>query len=98
MGTFTISNLGMFGVKHFAAVILPPQACILAVGNIEKRVVVNETVKPDPAQPLAVTSGMCVYIYACTRMCILAVCNIEKRCVVNEAVKAAALGRRIKQK
>ncbi|CAG0917269.1 unnamed protein product [Notodromas monacha] len=32
-GTFTISNLGMFGIKNFAAVINPPQACILAVGG-----------------------------------------------------------------
>ena len=39
IGTFTISNLGMFGIKHFAAVINPPQACILAVGGIETRVV-----------------------------------------------------------
>lgn len=43
-GTFTISNLGMFGIKHFAAVINPPQACILAAGGVEERVVVN----PDP--------------------------------------------------
>lgn len=39
MGTFTISNLGMFGVNQFCAVINPPQAGILAVGNIEKKVV-----------------------------------------------------------
>jgi len=32
-GTFTISNLGMFGIDHFSAVINPPQACILAVGG-----------------------------------------------------------------
>jgi pyruvate dehydrogenase E2 component (dihydrolipoamide acetyltransferase) len=32
----------MFGIKHFAAVINPPQACILAVGGVEKRVVENE--------------------------------------------------------
>ena len=32
-GTFTISNLGMFGIKEFTAVINPPQACILAVGG-----------------------------------------------------------------
>ena len=31
-GGFSISNLGMFGVKEFSAVINPPQACILAVG------------------------------------------------------------------
>jgi len=39
-GTFTISNLGMFGVDAFTAVILPPQAAILAVGRIADRVVV----------------------------------------------------------
>jgi len=36
-GTFTISNLGMFGVREFSAVITPPQAAILAVGAGEKR-------------------------------------------------------------
>lgn len=41
-GTFTISNLGMFGVKNFAAIINPPQACILAVGTTEKRLVPDE--------------------------------------------------------
>ncbi len=41
-GTFSISNLGMFGVKDFAAIINPPQACILAVGaGIEQPVVSN---------------------------------------------------------
>ena len=41
-GTFTISNLGMYGIKSFTAVINPPQSCILAVGGTEKRVVVDE--------------------------------------------------------
>jgi pyruvate dehydrogenase E2 component (dihydrolipoamide acetyltransferase) len=36
-GTFTISNLGMFGVESFIAVLNPPQAAILAVGAIEER-------------------------------------------------------------
>ncbi len=36
-GTFTVSNLGMFGVSRFAAVINPPQAAILAVGEIAAR-------------------------------------------------------------
>ena len=36
-GTFTISNLGMFGVEEFTAVLNPPQAAILAVGSIESR-------------------------------------------------------------
>lgn len=42
-GTFTISNLGMFGIKNFSAIINPPQSCILAVGTSEKRVVPDET-------------------------------------------------------
>jgi pyruvate dehydrogenase E2 component (dihydrolipoamide acetyltransferase) len=41
-GGFTISNLGMFGVKEFAAIINPPQAMILAVGAGEERVVVRK--------------------------------------------------------
>ena len=36
-GTFTVSNLGMFGIQHFTAVINPPQAAILAVGALETR-------------------------------------------------------------
>ena len=38
-GTFTISNLGMYKVDSFSAIIIPPQAAILAVGNIVDRVV-----------------------------------------------------------
>ena len=41
-GTFSVSNLGMFGIREFAAVINPPQACILAVGAGEKRPVVTD--------------------------------------------------------
>lgn len=40
-GTFTVSNLGMYGVTSFAAVINPPQAAILAVGSIEEVPVVR---------------------------------------------------------
>ncbi|MGH6662760.1 MAG: 2-oxo acid dehydrogenase subunit E2, partial [Rhodospirillales bacterium] len=40
-GTFTISNLGMYGIKTFAAIINPPQGCILAVGAGEQRAVVK---------------------------------------------------------
>lgn len=36
-GTFTVSNLGMFGIKEFGAIINPPQACILAVGAGEQK-------------------------------------------------------------
>ena len=41
-GTFTVSNLGMFGVTNFSAVINPPQAAILAVGSIEEVPVVRD--------------------------------------------------------
>ncbi|MEQ9813213.1 MAG: pyruvate dehydrogenase complex dihydrolipoamide acetyltransferase [Azospirillaceae bacterium] len=41
-GTFSISNLGMFGIKDFAAIINPPQGCILAVGAGEKRAVIKD--------------------------------------------------------
>ena len=41
-GTFTVSNLGMYGIDSFAAVINPPQAAILAVGAIKERPVVRD--------------------------------------------------------
>ncbi|GAB4242897.1 MAG: pyruvate dehydrogenase complex dihydrolipoamide acetyltransferase [Candidatus Methylacidiphilales bacterium] len=41
-GTFTVSNMGMYGVDRFSAIINPPQAAILAVGNAVKKPVVNE--------------------------------------------------------
>jgi pyruvate dehydrogenase E2 component (dihydrolipoamide acetyltransferase) len=41
-GTFSISNLGMFGIKDFAAIINPPQACILAVGAGTQQPVVKD--------------------------------------------------------
>jgi len=41
-GTFTISNLGMYGVEQFIAVLNPPQAAILAVGAIEERPVAQD--------------------------------------------------------
>jgi pyruvate dehydrogenase E2 component (dihydrolipoamide acetyltransferase) len=41
-GTFTISNLGMFGVEQFVAVLNPPQVAILAVGAVEEKPVVRE--------------------------------------------------------
>jgi pyruvate dehydrogenase E2 component (dihydrolipoamide acetyltransferase) len=41
-GTFTVSNLGMFGVSAFTAVINPPQAAILAVGAVEETAVVRD--------------------------------------------------------
>jgi pyruvate dehydrogenase E2 component (dihydrolipoamide acetyltransferase) len=41
-GSFAISNLGMFGVRDFTAVINPPQSAILAVGSGEQRAVVKK--------------------------------------------------------
>jgi pyruvate dehydrogenase E2 component (dihydrolipoamide acetyltransferase) len=41
-GTFTLSNLGMFGVEDFVAIVNPPQAAILAVGGVLRVPVVNE--------------------------------------------------------
>jgi pyruvate dehydrogenase E2 component (dihydrolipoamide acetyltransferase) len=42
-GTFTVSNLGMYGIRRFQAVINPPQAAILAVGEVARRPVVDRS-------------------------------------------------------
>jgi len=55
-GTFTISNLGMYGVERFIAVLNPPQAGILAVGAIEERaVVVDGDLEIQPRMDLTLT-------------------------------------------
>jgi pyruvate dehydrogenase E2 component (dihydrolipoamide acetyltransferase) len=41
-GTFTVSNLGMFGVSAFTAIVNPPQAGILSVGSLGPRAVVSD--------------------------------------------------------
>jgi len=41
-GTFTVSNLGMYGIDSFTAVINPPQAALLTVGALKKRAAVDE--------------------------------------------------------
>ena len=53
-GTSAVSNLGMFGIKHFSAVINPPHATILAVGAGEQRVVVKNG-QPAVATVMSVT-------------------------------------------
>ncbi|WP_372423222.1 pyruvate dehydrogenase complex dihydrolipoamide acetyltransferase [Salinarimonas chemoclinalis] len=53
-GTTAVSNLGMFGIREFAAVINPPHATILAVGAGEKRVVVKDDA-PAVVQAMTVT-------------------------------------------
>lgn len=40
--SFTLSNLGMFGIRNFSAIINPPQVCILAIGEVKDRVVAVE--------------------------------------------------------
>ena len=40
--TFTVSNLGMFGIEEFTAIINPPDACILAVGGISQKAIVKD--------------------------------------------------------
>ncbi|MFT6829116.1 MAG: pyruvate dehydrogenase E2 component (dihydrolipoamide acetyltransferase), partial [Roseivirga sp.] len=40
--TFTISNLGMFGIEEFTAIINPPDACIMAVGGIKQTAIVKD--------------------------------------------------------
>lgn len=46
-GSFTVSNLGMFGVKSFDAIINPPQVAILALGRAQKQVVVRDDDKTE---------------------------------------------------
>jgi pyruvate dehydrogenase E2 component (dihydrolipoamide acetyltransferase) len=56
-GTFTISNLGMFGIEHFTAVINPPQAAILAVGTAREEPVARDGgVVTRPVMRLTMTS------------------------------------------
>ena len=54
-GTFTLSNLGMFGVDRFTAIINPPQAAILAIGRISKRVLPDEADQPVVRPLMTVT-------------------------------------------
>ncbi len=56
-GTFTISNLGMYGIEQFVAVINPPQAAILAVGaTLDTPVAVNGAVEVRPMMTMTLTA------------------------------------------
>jgi pyruvate dehydrogenase E2 component (dihydrolipoamide acetyltransferase) len=65
-GTFTVSNLGMFGVDHFTAIINPPQGAILAVGGIreelklaDERVIVHRRISYTlPAAPRIIDGAL----------------------------------------
>ena len=52
--TFSISNLGMFGVEEFTAIINPPNACILAIGSIKESVIVKDGII-SPGHTMKVT-------------------------------------------
>jgi pyruvate dehydrogenase E2 component (dihydrolipoamide acetyltransferase) len=54
-GTFTLSNLGMFGVDQFTAIINPPEVAILAVGRIAKSFVPDEKGQPVARPMMTVT-------------------------------------------
>lgn len=54
-GGFSISNLGMYGIKQFNAIINPPQSCILALGAGEKRAVISDDGKVVAATVMTVT-------------------------------------------
>ncbi|MDO8184124.1 2-oxo acid dehydrogenase subunit E2 [Conexibacter sp. JD483] len=57
-GTFTVSNLGMLGIRHFEAVINPPQAAILAVGALRPTVVPGPPAAADAPAAIAVATLM----------------------------------------
>jgi pyruvate dehydrogenase E2 component (dihydrolipoamide acetyltransferase) len=56
-GTFTISNLGMYGIDRFTAIINPPQTAILAVGNIVDRFVPDENKNPVLKPIMTITAS-----------------------------------------
>jgi pyruvate dehydrogenase E2 component (dihydrolipoamide acetyltransferase) len=58
-GTFTVSNLGMYGVDSFSPVINPPQAAILAVGSLRPRPVVDEASGAIVARPTVTLTLAC---------------------------------------
>jgi pyruvate dehydrogenase E2 component (dihydrolipoamide acetyltransferase) len=54
-GTFTVSNLGMYGIDSFSAVINPPQAAILAVGSLKRRAIVDDNGRVVAARTVLLT-------------------------------------------
>nr|AAV32096.1 pyruvate dehydrogenase E2 subunit [Nyctotherus ovalis] len=59
-GTFTISNAGMYGISQLIPIVNPPQACILGVSAVEKKVVVDEAKNEHMPAPLRIASKMTV--------------------------------------
>jgi pyruvate dehydrogenase E2 component (dihydrolipoamide acetyltransferase) len=54
-GTFTVSNLGMYGIEHFTAIINPPQAALLTVGALVKKPAVDERGRVVACDQMALT-------------------------------------------
>ncbi|NDJ76868.1 MAG: 2-oxo acid dehydrogenase subunit E2 [Chloroflexi bacterium] len=54
-GTFTVSNLGMYGIDHFTAIINPPEVAILSVGRIAKRFMPDDNDQPVALPLMTVT-------------------------------------------
>ncbi|MEL6664460.1 MAG: 2-oxo acid dehydrogenase subunit E2, partial [Pseudomonadota bacterium] len=54
-GTFSLSNLGMFGIKNFGSILNPPEGMIMSVGAGEKRPVVNEAGELEVGTVMSVT-------------------------------------------
>jgi pyruvate dehydrogenase E2 component (dihydrolipoamide acetyltransferase) len=54
-GTFTVSNLGMYGIEHFTAIINPPQAALLTVGALTKKPVVDDNDRVVPRDEMNLT-------------------------------------------
>lgn len=54
-GTFTVSNMGMLGVDSFRAIIMPPQAAVLAIGAVKGEVIVDESGEPAVAPIMRMT-------------------------------------------
>ncbi len=54
-GTFTITNLGMFGIEHFVPIINPPECCILAIGAMKKEFVPDDDMQPKLVATMKMT-------------------------------------------
>jgi len=57
-GTFTITNLGMFGIDEFTAILNPPQAAILAVGSIKEKLYLDEAAEVKSTKVVNFTLGV----------------------------------------
>lgn len=57
-GTFSISNLGMYGVNNFTAIVNPPQSGIIAIGASTEKVILNPEYNKDPTKPQFITTSV----------------------------------------